>query len=80
MLTSSVVTVGLSLCIPCALIGTFFVPSATVDAITLTSLFGAALVCIGFGLLSADGWTKSQEGDNDLRRDDTESDDGRGDV
>jgi solute carrier family 35 protein F5 len=63
-----VVTVGLSLTIPCALVGSLFVPSAAVSAITFTSLVGAVLVCLGFTMLGSEGWKKSQEPDGGVVR------------
>ena len=54
------VTIGLSLTIPCALFASLFVPSAAAEAITYTSLAGAALVCVGFGLLSMQGFDESK--------------------
>lgn len=47
------VTLGLSLTIPLAIIGSLFVPSSASGAITWVSLLGAALVLAGFVVL---GW------------------------
>lgn len=56
----TVVTIGLSLTIPLALIGSLFIPSSSADAITLLSLSGAALVVAGFVMLGWQGWEESQ--------------------
>lgn len=47
------VTLGLSLTIPLAILGSLFVPSSASGAITWVSLTGAALVLAGFVVL---GW------------------------
>ncbi|WVQ78806.1 hypothetical protein IAT38_000897 [Cryptococcus sp. DSM 104549] len=61
--TPTLVTVGLSLTIPLALIGSLFVPTtAGTESITLWSLGGAALVCVGFGMLGWQEYEKSREG------------------
>ncbi|WWC87955.1 uncharacterized protein L201_002855 [Kwoniella dendrophila CBS 6074] len=56
--TPMLVTIGLSLTIPLALIGSLFIPSSSSGAITLLSLLGAGLVFIGFGML---GWQGYEE-------------------
>ncbi|WWC68568.1 uncharacterized protein I206_102497 [Kwoniella pini CBS 10737] len=56
--TPMLVTIGLSLTIPLALIGSLFIPSSSSGAITITSLFGAGLVFVGFGML---GWQGYEE-------------------
>lgn len=53
LILSTVVTLGLSLTIPLAIIGSLFVPSSASGAITWVSLLGAALVLAGFVVL---GW------------------------
>lgn len=55
------VTVGLSLTIPIALLASLFIPSASASAITFTSLAGAALVCVGFAIMGQQGYKESQE-------------------
>lgn len=55
------VTVGLSLTIPIALLASIFVPSASASAITFTSLSGATLVCAGFAIMGQQGYKESQE-------------------
>ena len=39
-----------------ALVGSLFIPSSSAAAMTFLSLFGAALVCVGFGMLGWQGW------------------------
>ncbi|GFZ42497.1 hypothetical protein JCM24511_00212 [Saitozyma sp. JCM 24511] len=58
--TPMLVTIGLSLTIPLALIGSLFIPSSSADAITVLSLSGAALVVAGFVMLGWQGWEESQ--------------------
>ena len=67
----SVATVGLSLTIPLALVGSLFIPSSSPEAITPLSLGGAVLVVAAFGMLGIQGWRESAEpsgrmADNDL--------------
>jgi hypothetical protein len=62
MTLTSVATIGLSLAIPTALIGSLFIPDSSAGAITLLSLLGAGMVCAGFGLLGWQGWKESSEG------------------
>jgi solute carrier family 35 protein F5 len=57
-----VVTIGLSLTIPLALLGSVILPSSSPDAITTLSMTGAALVFVGFGMLGWQGWEESREG------------------
>jgi len=58
-----VVTVGLSLTIPIALVASLFIPSAAASSITITSVLGAALVCAGFGIMGLQGLKESQSED-----------------
>lgn len=53
------VTIGLSLTIPFALLGSLLIPSASTDSITFMSLTGAALVVASFLVLGWQGWTES---------------------
>ncbi|KAK8861635.1 hypothetical protein IAR55_002458 [Kwoniella newhampshirensis] len=57
--TPMLVTIGLSLTIPLALIGSLFVPSSS-EAITLLSLLGATLVFVGFAMLGWQGYEESK--------------------
>jgi solute carrier family 35 protein F5 len=54
--TPMLVTIGLSLTIPFALIGSLIVPSASGESITAMSLAGAALVVGSFLVLGWQGW------------------------
>jgi len=58
--TPMLVTIGLSLTIPLALVGSLFDPSSNENAITWMSLLGAGLVFVGFGMLGWQGWEESQ--------------------
>jgi hypothetical protein len=62
MTLTSVATIGLSLAIPTALVGSLFIPDSSAGAITVLSLLGAGMVCAGFGLLGWQGWKESSEG------------------
>lgn len=55
----AVVTIGLSLTIPLALVGSLFIPNANADSITIGSLLGGALVVTSFVLLGWQGWEDS---------------------
>ncbi|RSH77910.1 uncharacterized protein EHS24_002983 [Apiotrichum porosum] len=57
--TPMLVTIGLSLTIPFALLGSLLIPSASTDSITFMSLTGAALVVASFLVLGWQGWTES---------------------
>ncbi|WVF65855.1 hypothetical protein IAT40_000592 [Kwoniella sp. CBS 6097] len=60
--TPMLVTIGLSLTIPLALLGSLFVPSSSsAGAITYLSLLGAVLVFAGFAML---GWQGYEENKN----------------
>ncbi|WVQ93489.1 hypothetical protein IAU59_000563 [Kwoniella sp. CBS 9459] len=68
--TPMLVTIGLSLTIPLALLGSLFVPSASsADAITLLSLLGAGLVFAGFAMLGWQGYEENKHVERDLVRD-----------
>ncbi|WVW80219.1 hypothetical protein I302_102197 [Kwoniella bestiolae CBS 10118] len=56
--TPMLVTIGLSLTIPLALLGSLFIPSSSSGAITAMSLVGAGLVVLGFAML---GWQGYEE-------------------
>ncbi|OCF75035.1 solute carrier family 35, member F5 [Kwoniella mangroviensis CBS 8886] len=58
--TPMLVTIGLSLTIPLALIGSTFIPSSSLGAITLMSLLGAGLVFVGFGMLGWQGYEETR--------------------
>ncbi len=58
--TFTVVTIGLSLTIPLALLGSLILPNTSSESITLFSLLGAGLVFIGFGMLGWQGWKETQ--------------------
>jgi predicted DNA repair protein MutK len=55
-----VVTIGLSLTIPLALVASLFIPSSSADAITPLSLIGAVLVFLAFAILGMQGLAESQ--------------------
>ncbi|CAK9781065.1 hypothetical protein CC85DRAFT_282573 [Cutaneotrichosporon oleaginosum] len=57
--TPLLVTIGLSLTIPFALIGSLVVPSAHADSITSLTLLGAGLVVGSFLVLGWQGWESS---------------------
>jgi solute carrier family 35 protein F5 len=57
--TPMLVTIGLSLTIPFALLGSLFVPSSSGDSITVWSLAGAALVVGSFLVLGWQGWEEN---------------------
>ncbi|KAK4688430.1 solute carrier family 35, member F5, partial [Tremellales sp. Uapishka_1] len=59
--TPMLVTIGLSLTIPLALLGSFILPDINTESITLLSIAGATLVSVGFGMLGWQGWEESQE-------------------
>ncbi|WVR03766.1 hypothetical protein IAU60_000761 [Kwoniella sp. DSM 27419] len=59
--TPMLVTIGLSLTIPLALIGSVLIPSSSSSAITLMSMIGAALVFAGFGMLGWQGYEESRD-------------------
>lgn len=52
-------TIGLSLTIPFALLGSLVVPSAHADSITSLTLLGAGLVVGSFLVLGWQGWESS---------------------
>ncbi|OCF38365.1 hypothetical protein I317_07861 [Kwoniella heveanensis CBS 569] len=59
--TPMLVTIGLSLTIPLALLGSLFVPSSSsADAITFLSLLGAGLVFAGFAMLGWQGYEENK--------------------
>ncbi|WVQ64959.1 uncharacterized protein L199_003129 [Kwoniella botswanensis] len=58
--TPMLVTIGLSLTIPLALIGSTSIPSSSSGAITLMSLVGAGLVFVGFGMLGWQGYEETR--------------------
>lgn len=58
LLTLPVVTIGLSLTIPFALLGSLFIPGAK-DSITMMSIAGASLVVGSFFVLGWQGWEDS---------------------
>lgn len=55
------VTIGLSLTIPLALVGYLFIPGTTPEAITWMSLGGAGMVLLGFVTLGWQGWKERQK-------------------
>ncbi|WWD16448.1 hypothetical protein CI109_100874 [Kwoniella shandongensis] len=57
--TPMLVTIGLSLTIPLALVGSLFIPSSS-EAITLLSILGATLVFVGFAMLGWQGYEESK--------------------
>ncbi|KAI9632695.1 uncharacterized protein MKK02DRAFT_41004 [Dioszegia hungarica] len=70
--TPMLATVGLSLTIPLALVGSLFIPSSSPDAITPLSLGGAVLVVSAFGMLGLQGWRESMGSDQASPVDQTE--------
>lgn len=58
--TPMLVTIGLSLTIPLALIVSLVVPGGVENTITWMSLAGAGLVVVGFGMLGYQGWEESR--------------------
>ena len=59
-LSNSVVTVGVSLTIPLALIGSAILPGTNLQTVTIMSLLGAGLVILGFCMLGWQGWEDSK--------------------
>jgi hypothetical protein len=68
----------LSLTIPLALAGSFFIPSSTPEAITPLSSAGAVLVVLAFGMLGIQGWRENTEEADVSGLDSTERDGGIG--
>ncbi|WWC60377.1 uncharacterized protein I303_102949 [Kwoniella dejecticola CBS 10117] len=66
--TPMLVTIGLSLTIPLALVGSIFIPSSSSGAITVTSLLGAGLVFVGFGMLGLQGYEENVVGEQERER------------
>ena len=61
------VTIGISLTIPLALVGSLIRPTATPAAITTLSLGGAAMVVVAFALLGWQEWIVSQGDGKDMQ-------------
>lgn len=59
--TPMLVTIGLSMTIPFAMIGSMFIPSAHTDSVTGLSVLGAALVVGSFLVLGWQGWNESKQ-------------------
>lgn len=59
--TPMLVTIGLSMTIPFAMIGSMFIPSAHTDSVTWLSVVGAGLVVGSFLLLGWQGWQESKQ-------------------
>lgn len=59
--TPMLVTIGLSMTIPFAMIGSMFIPSAHTDSVTGLSVLGASLVVGSFLVLGWQGWTESRQ-------------------
>ncbi|WRT65760.1 uncharacterized protein IL334_002709 [Kwoniella shivajii] len=75
--TPMLVTIGLSLTIPLALIGSLFIPSSSSGAITYLSLSGAALVFVGFAMLGWQGYEENRTAQRVIISQSREADDER---
>lgn len=70
----SVVTIGLSLTIPLALVVSLFLPSTSSGGVTFLSLAGGAFVVIAFAMLAVREFDESKKADNQLSSEQLEQD------